>query len=137
MGERLDVIVVGARCAGAPLATLLARQGLRVAVVERATFPRDTLSTHIVEAPAINFLRRLGVMDDVRATGASPVSRIDAFRQAEALARAIVRASKDRMRNSTPPSPSGRGGATTTPASTTGWPPTSARPGPCPSSCAR
>jgi 2-polyprenyl-6-methoxyphenol hydroxylase-like FAD-dependent oxidoreductase len=71
------VVVVGARCAGAPLATLLARQGVRVAVVERASFPRDTLSTHIVEAPAINFLRRLGVMDDVRATGARPVSRID------------------------------------------------------------
>jgi 2-polyprenyl-6-methoxyphenol hydroxylase-like FAD-dependent oxidoreductase len=77
MSREFDVIVVGARCAGAPLATLLARQGVRVAVVERATFPRDTLSTHIVEAPAINFLRRLGVMDDVRATGASPVDRID------------------------------------------------------------
>jgi 2-polyprenyl-6-methoxyphenol hydroxylase-like FAD-dependent oxidoreductase len=73
MSTEFDVIVVGARCAGAPLATLLARQGLHVAVVERASFPRNTLSTHIVEAPAINFLRRLGVMDDVRATGAKPV----------------------------------------------------------------
>jgi hypothetical protein len=77
MGEQYDVIVVGARCAGSPLATLLARQGLRVAVIERVTFPRDTLSTHIVEAPAINFLRRLGVLDAVRATGVTIGTRVD------------------------------------------------------------
>jgi 2-polyprenyl-6-methoxyphenol hydroxylase-like FAD-dependent oxidoreductase len=77
MSGEFDVIVVGARCAGAPLATLLARQGLRVAVVERATFPRDTLSTHIVEAPAINFLRRLGVLEEVRATGVTIGTRVD------------------------------------------------------------
>ncbi len=77
MGQEFDVIVVGARCAGSPLATLLARQGLRVAVVERATFPRDTLSTHIVEAPAINFLNRLGVLDEVRATGVTIGTRVD------------------------------------------------------------
>jgi 2-polyprenyl-6-methoxyphenol hydroxylase-like FAD-dependent oxidoreductase len=77
MDRDFDVIVVGARCAGSPLATLLARQGLRVAVVERATFPRDTLSTHIVEAPAINFLRRLGVLDAVRATGVAIGTRVD------------------------------------------------------------
>jgi 2-polyprenyl-6-methoxyphenol hydroxylase-like FAD-dependent oxidoreductase len=72
-----DVIVVGARCAGSPLAALLARQGLRVAVAERAEFPRDTLSTHIFEVGAINFLRRLGVLDEVRATGAPLVRRVD------------------------------------------------------------
>jgi 2-polyprenyl-6-methoxyphenol hydroxylase-like FAD-dependent oxidoreductase len=77
MGQEFDVIVVGGRCAGSPLATLLARQGLRVAVVERATFPRDTLSTHIVEAPGINFLSRLGVLDEVRATGVTLGTRVD------------------------------------------------------------
>ena len=41
-----DVIVVGARCAGAPLAMLLARQGHRTLLVDRATFPSDTISTH-------------------------------------------------------------------------------------------
>jgi flavin-dependent dehydrogenase len=70
VAERFDVIVVGARCAGSPLATLLARQGLRVAVLERASFPRDTLSTHIFQAPALAFLDRLGVIDQVRLTGA-------------------------------------------------------------------
>ena len=41
-----DVIVVGARCAGSPTAMLLARQGYRVLLVDRATFPSDTISTH-------------------------------------------------------------------------------------------
>jgi 2-polyprenyl-6-methoxyphenol hydroxylase-like FAD-dependent oxidoreductase len=70
VADRFDVIVVGARCAGSSLAALLARQGLSVAVVERAKFPKDTLSTHIFQGPAINFLRRLGVLDRVRETGA-------------------------------------------------------------------
>ncbi|HEY3772927.1 MAG TPA: NAD(P)/FAD-dependent oxidoreductase [Solirubrobacteraceae bacterium] len=82
MAQRFDVIIVGARCAGSPLATLLARQGLNVAVVERATFPKDTLSTHIFQAPAINFLRRLGVLERVRLTGAPICSRVD-LRQEE------------------------------------------------------
>ena len=44
-----DVIVVGARCAGAPTAMLLARQGHRVLLVDRATFPSDTVSTHGIQ----------------------------------------------------------------------------------------
>jgi 2-polyprenyl-6-methoxyphenol hydroxylase-like FAD-dependent oxidoreductase len=75
--ECFDVVVVGARCAGSPLAALLARRGLRVAVVEQATFPRDTLSTHYFEAGALAFLNRLGVIEQVRATGAPFVGRND------------------------------------------------------------
>src|SRR5664279_125789 len=77
MTERFDVVVVGARCAGSPLAALLARQGLRVAVVERATFPRDTLSTHVFQAAALAFLERLGVAEKIRATGTTIVGRVD------------------------------------------------------------
>lgn len=77
MAERFDVIVVGARCAGSPLAALLARAGARVAVLERATFPRDTLSTHIFEAHALAFLERLGVSESIRATGARFLRRVD------------------------------------------------------------
>jgi 2-polyprenyl-6-methoxyphenol hydroxylase-like FAD-dependent oxidoreductase len=80
MDETFDVIVVGARCAGAPLATLLSRRGLRVALVERATFPRDTLSTHIFQAPGINLLARLGLLERVRGTGAPCIQRV-IFRQ--------------------------------------------------------
>jgi 2-polyprenyl-6-methoxyphenol hydroxylase-like FAD-dependent oxidoreductase len=77
MAERFDVIVVGARCAGAPLATLLARKGLDVAVVERATFPRDTLSTHVFQAQALAFLDRLGVVEQIRATRAPILNATD------------------------------------------------------------
>jgi flavin-dependent dehydrogenase len=58
-----DVIVVGARCAGSPTAMLLARAGHRVLVVDRASFPSDTLSTHIVHAPGAAALRRWGLLD--------------------------------------------------------------------------
>lgn len=77
MTTDFDVLIVGGRCAGSPLAALLARAGVRVGVTERVAFPRDTLSTHIFQASAINFLHRLGVLDEVRATGAPFVSRVD------------------------------------------------------------
>ena len=77
MDKEFDVVVVGGRCAGSPLAALLARAGLSVALVEQATFPRDTLSTHIFEAGALAFLDRLGVSSALRATGAPIVNHVD------------------------------------------------------------
>ena len=68
-----DVIVIGARCAGSPTAMLLARQGHRVLVVDRATFPSDTVSTHLVHPPGVAALRRWGLLDDVLATGCPPI----------------------------------------------------------------
>jgi flavin-dependent dehydrogenase len=70
-----DVIVVGARCAGAPTAMLLAQQGHQVLLVDRASFPSDTVSTHLVHAPGVAALRRWGVLDDVVATGCPPIER--------------------------------------------------------------
>ena len=63
MAERFDVIIVGARCAGSPLAILLARAGLRVCVVDRARFPSDTASTHGVQPSGVKILDRLGVLE--------------------------------------------------------------------------
>jgi 2-polyprenyl-6-methoxyphenol hydroxylase-like FAD-dependent oxidoreductase len=77
MTTEFDVLIVGGRCAGSPLAALLARAGVRVGVIEKVAFPRDTLSTHIFQASAINFLHRLGVLDEVRATGAPLVTQVD------------------------------------------------------------
>jgi flavin-dependent dehydrogenase len=73
-----DVVVVGARCAGSPLAALLARQGVRVALVEQATFPRDTLSSHLFEADGLAFLDRLGLTERLQSTGAPFSNRTDA-----------------------------------------------------------
>jgi 2-polyprenyl-6-methoxyphenol hydroxylase-like FAD-dependent oxidoreductase len=73
MTARYDAIVVGARCAGAPTAMLLALKGYRVLVVDRASFPSDTVSTHVVHAPGIAALRRWGLLDRVVASGCPPI----------------------------------------------------------------
>jgi menaquinone-9 beta-reductase len=62
MTDRYDVVVVGGRCAGAPLAILLARAGLSVCVVDQARFPSDTASTHVVQPAGVQVLDRLGVL---------------------------------------------------------------------------
>lgn len=61
--EHFDVVIVGARCAGSPLATMLARSGMRVCVIDRARFPSDTPSTHGIQPSGVKILRRLGVAD--------------------------------------------------------------------------
>lgn len=63
-----DVIVVGARCAGASTAMLLARQGHRVLVVDRCTFPSDVISTHFLWPHGMSYLNRWGLLDNVLAT---------------------------------------------------------------------
>jgi 2-polyprenyl-6-methoxyphenol hydroxylase-like FAD-dependent oxidoreductase len=68
-----DVIVIGARCAGAPTAMLLARQGHRVLLVDKATFPSDTMSTHLVHPPGLAALARWGLLERLEATGCPPV----------------------------------------------------------------
>jgi flavin-dependent dehydrogenase len=75
MTPEYDAIVVGARCAGSPTAMLLARSGHRVLLVDRATFPSDTLSTHAIHAPGVAALRRWGLLDDVIATGCPPLAK--------------------------------------------------------------
>jgi 2-polyprenyl-6-methoxyphenol hydroxylase-like FAD-dependent oxidoreductase len=75
MSDPYDVIVVGARCAGSPTAMLLARAGHRVLVVDRSTFPSDTVSTHFIHAPGVDALRGWGILDKIVATGCPPVDR--------------------------------------------------------------
>jgi flavin-dependent dehydrogenase len=67
-----DTIIVGARAAGSPTAMLLARMGHRVLVVDRASFPSDTLSTHYIHQPGVARLRRWGLLDRLIATGCPP-----------------------------------------------------------------
>jgi 2-polyprenyl-6-methoxyphenol hydroxylase-like FAD-dependent oxidoreductase len=69
MTQSYDAIVVGARCAGAPTATLLARKGYEVLMVDRATFPSDTVSTHFVHAPGVAALERWGMREPLASSG--------------------------------------------------------------------
>jgi 2-polyprenyl-6-methoxyphenol hydroxylase-like FAD-dependent oxidoreductase len=69
-----DAIIIGARCAGAPTAMLLARRGYRILLVDKATFPSDTISTHIIWPHGAEILDRWGLFDTLAATGCPPVA---------------------------------------------------------------
>jgi 2-polyprenyl-6-methoxyphenol hydroxylase-like FAD-dependent oxidoreductase len=71
--SRYDVIVVGARCAGSPTAMLLARKGYRVLLLDRATFPSDSMRAHFLRGTAVACLERWGLLDRVAATGCPPI----------------------------------------------------------------
>ena len=71
-----DVVVVGARCAGAATARLLAARGLDVLLLERGMLPSDTLSTHGLARGGVVQLSRWGLLDDVLASGAPAVREV-------------------------------------------------------------
>ena len=73
--DRYDAIVVGARCAGAATAMLLARSGLDVLVVDRAPGATDTLSTHALMRLGVAQLARWDLLPAVQAAGTPPVTR--------------------------------------------------------------
>lgn len=67
MTQRFDVVVVGARCAGAAFATFLAEGGARVLLVDRAKLPSDVvLSTHTIHPSGMRVVDELGLADEVR-----------------------------------------------------------------------
>jgi flavin-dependent dehydrogenase len=68
-----DVIVVGARAAGAATAMLLARQGLRVLLVDRDRYGTDTLSTHALMRGSVLMLSQWGLLDRITGAGTPPV----------------------------------------------------------------
>jgi 2-polyprenyl-6-methoxyphenol hydroxylase-like FAD-dependent oxidoreductase len=70
-----DAIIVGARCGGAPTAMLLARHGFKVLLVDKATFPSDTISTHIVWPHGAEVLARWGLLPKLVDTGVPPICR--------------------------------------------------------------
>lgn len=71
--DRYDVVIAGARCAGASAAMLLARRGFRVLVVDPLRYGSDTLSTHALMRGGVLQLRRWGLLDDVRKAGTPPI----------------------------------------------------------------
>src|SRR6266852_5453545 len=70
-----DVVVVGARAAGASTAMLLARSGQRVLLIDRQPYGSDTLSTHALMRGGVLALHRWGLLDRVIAAGTPPVRR--------------------------------------------------------------
>lgn len=66
-----DVVVVGAGPAGSATAALLARRGLDVVLLDRATFPRDKPCAEYLSPEAGRILQRLGVLEQIRAQAAS------------------------------------------------------------------
>jgi len=84
-----DVIVVGARVAGAATAMLLARAGLRVLCVDRSRYGGDTVSTHALMRGGVLQLQRWGVLDAVADAGTPPVRRTVFHYGAESVAVSI------------------------------------------------
>ena len=76
MNRRWDVVVVGARVAGASTALLLARAGLRVLCIDRARHGSDTVSTHALMRAGVVQLARWGLLDAVVDAGTPPIRRI-------------------------------------------------------------
>ena len=78
-----DVVVIGARCAGAATAMLLARRGLRVLAVDRDRYGTDTLSTHALMRAGVLQLHHWGILEKVKAAG-TPTVRSTSFHYADA-----------------------------------------------------
>jgi flavin-dependent dehydrogenase len=75
MSTGYDVVVVGGRVAGASTAMLLARAGARVALVDRAAYGTDTVSTHGLMRAGVLQLSRWGLLSEVVAASTPPIRR--------------------------------------------------------------
>jgi 2-polyprenyl-6-methoxyphenol hydroxylase-like FAD-dependent oxidoreductase len=84
-----DVVVVGARAAGAATALLLARLGHDVVVVDRADLPSDTISTHQLARSAVVALHRWGLLGTVIASGAPAITQVRFHTNEEVITRTI------------------------------------------------
>jgi 2-polyprenyl-6-methoxyphenol hydroxylase-like FAD-dependent oxidoreductase len=87
--SRHDVVIVGARVAGAATAMLLARLGYGVVVVDQASFASDTLSTHAIARSGVVQLRRSGLLDPVLASGARAIRQVTFHSGGESVTRTI------------------------------------------------
>jgi 2-polyprenyl-6-methoxyphenol hydroxylase-like FAD-dependent oxidoreductase len=87
--SRHDVVVVGARAAGAATALLLARLGHDVVLVDRAVFPADTVSTHQIARTGVVQLQRWGLLDEVLHSGAPPLRQVTFTVEGRSTTRAI------------------------------------------------
>ena len=78
LDTRYDAVIIGARCAGAATALLLARSGAKVLLVDRQAYGSDTMSTHALMRGAVVQLNRWGLLPRLRAAG-TPAIRSTTF----------------------------------------------------------
>jgi flavin-dependent dehydrogenase len=74
--SRHDVVIVGGRVAGSATAMLLARLGHDVVVLDQASFPSDTVSTHSIARSGVVQLHRWGLLDDVVDSGTPAIMQV-------------------------------------------------------------
>jgi 2-polyprenyl-6-methoxyphenol hydroxylase-like FAD-dependent oxidoreductase len=86
---RHDVVVVGARAAGAATALLLARLGHDVVLLDRAIFPADTISTHQLARTGVVQLHRWGLLQAVLDSGAPAIRQVTFTAAGESTTRRI------------------------------------------------
>jgi len=84
-----DVVVVGARVAGSATAMLLARLGHDVVVVDQASFPSDTVSTHSIARSGVVQLHRWGLLDEVLDSGTPAIRQVTFNAGGESVCRTI------------------------------------------------
>jgi 2-polyprenyl-6-methoxyphenol hydroxylase-like FAD-dependent oxidoreductase len=70
-----DVVIIGARAAGASTAMLLARRGARVLLLEQGARGADTLSTLALMRAGVVQLSRWGLLDGIRASGTPRIEK--------------------------------------------------------------
>jgi flavin-dependent dehydrogenase len=87
--SRHDVVIVGARAAGGATAMLLARLGHDVVVVDQASFPSDTVSTHSIARSGVVQLSRWGLLEAVLASGAPAIRQVTFNAGGESVTRTI------------------------------------------------
>lgn len=86
----VDVVVVGARVAGAATAMLLARAGLRVLMIDRGEYGTDILSTHALMRGGVLQLARWNVLDRIVDAGTPPVTATT-FHLGDEMLRVVIK----------------------------------------------
>jgi flavin-dependent dehydrogenase len=87
--NRRDVVIVGGRVAGSASAMLLARLGHDVVVVDQASFPSDTVSTHSIARSGVVQLRRWGLLDAVLDSGTPAIRQVTFHAGGESVSRTL------------------------------------------------
>src|SRR5688572_14403474 len=86
---RYDALVIGGGPGGATTALLLARAGWRVAMVEKAEFPRRKVCGEFISASSLPLLRELGVEQSFLAAAGPVVRRVGLFAKNDVLTAAM------------------------------------------------